>query len=110
MPGCTVCATFSGTAQELWEATHGTESYGNLPQYKKDQHVGNMWNPCPYSTQSDDLRTEHRLGYIPTKVDHTGPDGKVYYMQPSRHSSWGYECTFDNCPHFVATGKHYFYK
>ena len=75
MPGCTVCATFSGTAQELWEATHGTESYGNLPQYKKDQHVG-----------------------------------KVYYMQPSRHSSWGYECTFDNCPHFVATGKHYFYK
>ncbi|HLD90924.1 MAG TPA: hypothetical protein VI911_07930 [Patescibacteria group bacterium] len=110
MPGCTVCLTFSGTAQELWEVTHGTTAYGNLPQYKKDQHVGNKWNPCPYSTQSDDLRSAHRLGIVPTKVDHTDDAGKVYYMSPDRRNSWGYACTFDNCPYLLTNGRSYFYK
>lgn len=110
MPGCDICTTFSGTDQELWEALYGTEAYGNLPQHKKHQHVGNKWNPCPYSTQSDDLRSAHRLGEVPTKVDHTGANGKVYYMSPDVRGSWGYVCTFSGCTHFISTGEHYFYR
>lgn len=110
MPGCDICTTFSGTAEELWQQTHGTDAYGNLPQYKKDQHVGNKWNPCPYSTQSSIARTEFKLGTLPTRADHTAPDGKIHYMKPDRKNAWGYECTYDDCPHLISTGKRYFYR
>jgi len=37
---------------QTWEEMYGTTMEGNLPQYKKPQHIGNMWMPCPYSTQA----------------------------------------------------------
>ena len=104
-----------GTPQEVWEYLYGTESYGNLPQYKVPNHVGNSWMPCAYSTQADDLRTRLLLGLsdvdpLPTQVDHTGADGKVYYLKTEgKGPRWGYECPFDNCPHYIANGERYFY-
>jgi hypothetical protein len=61
MPGWATCATVSGTEQEKWRQIYGTENYGNLPKYKKSQHVGHKYAPCPFSTQCDDLRTRIML-------------------------------------------------
>ena len=44
-----------------WRYTAGSEVYGNLPQWKRDQHVGHCWTPCPFSTQSSYLRTRQLL-------------------------------------------------
>jgi hypothetical protein len=45
-----------------------------------------------------------------TKVNHTGDDGRIYYMKTHmRISVWGYECTFDNCPYYLDNGQRYFY-
>lgn len=122
-----------------WEEMYGTELEGNLPQYKKTQHIGNMWMPCPYSTQAvlDFSRwpelygttiTEYEatygpvdrysriramLGFVPSNlVDHTMPVGaltKEVYLRPTRKGSWGYECIFPGCPYFLDNGKRYFY-
>ncbi len=96
-----------------WKYTHGTEVYGNIPQHKKKEHVGHCWSPCPYSTQSDDVRRENMIGDAnPSEGtnDHTGGNGKIYYMKTdSRSSIWGYECTFDNCPYNTTYGQRYFY-
>jgi len=40
------CATLT------WEEMYGTTAVGNLPQHKKHEHIGNMFMPCPYSTQA----------------------------------------------------------
>ena len=61
MPGWFHCDTVSGTKQEKWRQIYGTENYGNLPENKKGQHVGHKYAPCPFSTQSNDLRTRIML-------------------------------------------------
>ena len=35
-----------------WEELYGSSLDNNLPQHKKHLHIGNMWIPCPYSTQA----------------------------------------------------------
>jgi len=109
-----LCSTVSGTEQEMWEKLYGTEAVGQLPQWKKDQHVGHCWHPCPYSTQCSDLQTRNLLGLsdsdpLPTKTDHTGSDGKEYFMRTQHKGAWGYECTFDNCSYYLSNGVRYFY-
>ena len=61
MPGWFNCNTVSGTDEEIWRQIYGTENYGNLPENKKGQHVGHIYAPCPFSTQSDSLRTRIML-------------------------------------------------
>jgi hypothetical protein len=99
-----------------WFIKVGTDRYGNLPKNKvHDNKVGHCWAPCPYSTQSSDLRTKHLLGLsetdpIPTKVDHEN-SGVVYYMKSTvRGSVWGFECTYIGCTYFILNGKKYFYR
>lgn len=101
-------ATRSGTDFERWlqwQYEVGTTMYGNLPQWKKDQHEGHCWMPCPYSTDSSDERSENMLGSVPTKVDH----GEYYMATASKGSSWGFECTYSGCPHLLTNGTRYFY-
>ena len=117
-----------GRCNQSWEYIYGTEQTGNLPQFTK-QHIGNVYMPCPYSTQAIfdvstlplgweaqygpvDIyqRSQALLGFVPdTLVDHTRGDGKVVYM--SRHYSgvWGYLCTFDGCSYYLENNKRYFY-
>ncbi len=98
-----------------WKYMYGTENYGNLPSFKKPEHVGNCYIPCPYSTQATDLRSTILLGGVPvgslTKTNHTDTgSGKVHYMKPeAKLSAWGYECTFDDCPYNIVYGGRYFY-
>ena len=40
----------------------GTPYVYNLPQWKKDQHVGHCWAPCPFSTESSYQRTRQMIG------------------------------------------------
>jgi hypothetical protein len=110
-----ICDDPTLTSQEKWRALYGTEYEGNLPQYKATQHVGKSFSPCPYSTQSPDLRTRHMLnltmsGTLPLKVDHTGSDSILYYMKTDNRGVWGYECTFSGCPYLLSTGIPYFYR
>jgi hypothetical protein len=96
-----------------WKYTYGTENYGNLPSYKKSEHTGNCFTPCPYSIQATDIGSTIMLGGIPagalTKNDHVINE-RVYYMRVAANGSvWGYECTFDNCPYYTVYGKRYFY-
>lgn len=104
-----------GTPQEAWEFMYGTDAYGNLPQHLQHTHVGHCWMPCAYSTQADELRTRLLLDLsdvdpLPTKVDHTGADGKVYYLKTKgKGPRWGYECVFDTCPYYLTNGERYFY-
>ena len=98
----------------VWLIRFGTLRYGNLPIDKKSSHVGKSFAPCPYSTQSSDLRTTHMLELgstdpLPTKTDHS-LSGITYYMKTAvRGGKWGYECTFSDCPHLILTGNRYFY-
>jgi hypothetical protein len=91
-----------------WKYRHGTEAYANLPERKKTQHVGHIFAPCPYSTESTDLRSEHMLGSIPTKVTHT-VGGLSYYMETAYQGKWGYKCPYDGCPYYLLNGIRYFY-
>jgi len=91
-----------------WKYTHGTDSYANLPQHKVDQNVGRCYAPCPYSTEATDLRSEHMLGSVPTKVTHT-VDGVTYYMEIAYQGKWGFRCTYDGCPYYLTNGIRYFY-
>lgn len=95
MPGCASCLDFDS---------------GNLPEFKKGSFVGNSWNPCPYSTQSSDIRTTALLGSSVIKSDHTDQNGVVYYLSPSHKGEWGYVCTFSGCPYIQSTGNQYFYR
>lgn len=105
------------TAEQKWRRIYGTEHYGQLPQYKKDQHEGHCWRPCPYSTQSTELQTKQLLGLNPdnplppalTRTDHTDGNGKVHYMKTHYRGKWGFECTFDDCDYYQTYGEKYFY-
>lgn len=88
----------------------GSTLSGNLGQYKVPEHVGHSYAPCPYSTQSDSVRSKLILGFIPSKVDHTDNNGTVYYMKTASRGSWGYECTYPGCPYILAHNIAYFYR
>lgn len=99
----------------LWKRRVGTSNYGNLPSDKKNLNKeGHCYAPCPYSTQSNDVRTALLLGLaegdaLPAKVDHTA-GGITYYMETaSRGSKWGFECIYPGCPHYLLTGQKYFF-
>lgn len=93
-----------------WYYTYGTYQYNNLPEHKKHEHIGHCFAPCPYDSNAKELRTRHLLDLgdsdpLPTRNDHG-----IYYMRTtSKGSKWGFECTFDNCPYYVANGQRYFY-
>jgi len=91
-----------------WKYTHGTEAYGNLPQYKVSEDVGHCHAPCPYSTEATDLRSEHMVGSVPTKVTHTA-GGVTYYMETAHQGKWGFKCVYDGCPYYLTNGIRYFY-
>lgn len=85
-----------------WKYEVGTDTYGNLPQHRKSEHVGHCFAPCPYSSDCDDVRTRHMLGLddadpLPTRVSHTSGNMTYYMQTANRGSKWGYECTFINC-------------
>jgi len=110
-----ICSNPNLTKEEKWKLIYGTDAYGNLPQYKKNQHSGHCWMPCPYDIRVSDEKTRYMLGLsatdpLPTKVDHTDLTGRAYYMETASQVSWGYRCTFDNCPHKLNKGIAYFYK
>lgn len=105
-------AVAAGIVGSVWEYIHGTTQEGNLPQHKKHLHEGHCWAPCPYSYQSDSVRRQIMIGTnSPAEGlnDHTY-DGKIHYMKThSKGSVWGFECTSDNCPYYISTGKRYFH-
>ena len=110
-----ICDDPTLTPEEKWEALYGTEAFGNLPQYKVNGHVGHCYAPCPYSTQSTDLRTRHLLKLsdmdeLPLKVGHVGDDSKEYFMKTAFRGSWGFECTYSGCPYLLSTGISYFHR
>jgi hypothetical protein len=87
-----------------WRCTVGTPNYANLPERLRE-HVGISCVPCPYDDKSSDIRAEHMLGAVPTQVDHD-----IYYMRVAlRGTAWGFECTYDSCPYYIANGRRYFY-
>jgi len=99
----------------LWLRRVGTSNYGNLPtDNKRLNKVGHIYAPCPYSTQSPDLRTTHLLNLtegeaLPTKIDHSVA-GLTYYMKTaSKGGKWGFECTYPGCPYYILTGQKYFF-
>jgi hypothetical protein len=98
-----------------WRFQHGTRAYGNLPQPEYLNKVGHCWMPCPYSTECTDTRTRLMLGLsdtdpLPPKTSHELVDGKkVYLKTASSGAAWGFICTFDGCPHYIANGTRYFY-
>lgn len=91
-----------------WKYDHGTNAYGNLSEYKANDDVGHCLAPCPYSTQATDLRSEHMLGSVPTKVTHTA-GGVTYYMETAHQGKWGFKCPYDGCPYYLTNGIRYFY-
>ena len=91
-----------------WKYEYGTEAYGNLPEHKVSEHVGHCYAACPYSTEATDLRSEHMLGSVPTKVTHT-VDGVTHYMEIVYQGKWGFRCTYDDCPYYSTNGVRYFY-
>ncbi len=112
MPTRMSCTTASGTDQEKWEQIYGTTAYGQLPQDKKQDDEGHCYAPCPYSTQSTDIRSEIMIGSPPpyTRTDHTGADLRVYNMETGlRGNRWGLECTFSGCTYLLAEGIQYFW-
>jgi hypothetical protein len=91
-----------------WKYDHGTNAYANLSEYKANLDVGHCMAPCPYSTECADLRSEHMLGSVPTKVTHT-TGGVTYYMETAHQGKWGFKCPYDGCPYYLANGIRYFY-
>ncbi len=99
----------------LWYFTVGTVRYGNLSKNKvHDGKVGHIYSPCPYSTQSNDVRTRHMLKLavdevMPTKTNHEEA-GITYYMETAANGNrWGFRCTHIGCPYYILTGSKYFY-
>jgi len=96
----------------IWKLSIGTNYTGNLSKRLNNvKQIGHCYSPCPYSTQSDDVRTRIMLGLsdtdpLPMKVDHT--IGQViYYMKTAYSGRWGFECSFgSDCPGF-ANGHNY---
>ncbi len=109
-----VCNDPNLTDEEKWRLIYGTTAVGNLPQYKRNDHEGHCWMPCPYDLRVSDAKTRVMLGLsdtdpLPTKVDHT-LNGKAYYMATASQGELGFNCTFENCTHKVNTGQEYFYR
>jgi len=93
-----------------WLYVHGTYQYGNIGDWKKDDHVGHCWAPCPYDLACDSTRTRHLLALEETDPLPAQSAHGIYYMRTeSRGSRWGLECTDDNCPYYLSTGQRYFY-
>jgi hypothetical protein len=95
-----------------WRNEIGTTAYGNLPQHKRQEHVGHCWAPCPYSTQSSDFRTRSLLGItisgsLPTKVNHVLSDGREVFLQNA--DGGVFICPFDGCTHYITNGTRYHY-
>ena len=93
-----------------WYYEMGTYKYGNLPDWKQDDHVGHSYATCPYDSASSDVRTRIMLGLeitdsLPTRNAH----GDYYLQTESRGSRWGYKCTFSGCPYYTTYGRRYFY-
>ena len=103
------------TDAEKWRYTVGTTSSGNLPEYKKYQHIGYCWAPCPYDTNATAIRTRHLLNLsltdpLPSKVHHLdGATGKEVFMSPEHRGGLGFLCTYSGCTRLIDTGKQYFY-
>ena len=93
----------------IWYIVHGTTNYNNLRTNEVANKVGRIYAPCPYDTESDDQRCIDMLGVVPTKVVHELNSVHYYMEANSRGSKWGWQCTFENCPHNTSNGKKYFY-
>lgn len=88
-----------------WRFSIGTATRDNLPQRKRD-HVGISCVKCPYDSNAEDARSQLMLGFMPTtRTDH----GSYYMRVSSRGGVWGFECTSDSCPYYLANGVRYFH-
>ena len=110
-----ICADDSLTPEEKWIKIYGTESVGNLPQFKSNNHEGRSFAKCPYSTQAPELRTRHMLNLdmvedLPARVNHVDESGREYFMKMDNKGDWGYTCTYSGCPYLIDNGKEYFYR
>lgn len=110
-----ICNDDSLTPEEKWERIYGTESIGNLPEFKANQHVGRCFSKCPYSTQATERRTRLMLGIesggaLPDRVNHVDEQGIEYFMEVDHKGEWGYTCTYSGCPYLLTNGKKYFYR
>lgn len=62
-----------------------------------------------YNTYFDDPLPAND-GIANLENDHRDINGKIYYMKTQNNGSvWGFECTFDGCPYYIATGRRYFH-
>ena len=98
----------------LWKLSIGSTNAGNLSTRKNHVgKVGHSYAPCPYSTQSNSVRTRNMLGLsetdpLPMPVDHTLLQ-VVYYMETTYSGRWGFQCSFGSlCPGYV-NGNNYIY-
>lgn len=93
----------------IWYIMHGTTNYNNLRTNKVGEKVGRSYAPCPYDTNSSDIRSTIMLGTVPTKVLHE-LNSVHYYMEASNKGpKWGWQCTFEDCPYNISNNKKYFY-
>jgi hypothetical protein len=93
----------------VWRCAYGTAEYGNLPTRKRD-HTGISCVTCPYDSNSDSVRTRLWLDLEYTDLLPTRSDHGTYYMRVAhRGNSWGFECTSDSCPYYIANGTRYFH-
>jgi hypothetical protein len=106
-------AVASGIVDNMWEYIYGTEHEGNLPQYETYTHEGHSYAPCPYSTQSDEVRSRIMLNLsnsdpLPTRNLHQ-IGNREYFMKTDYSGKWGFRCTFVGCPFYIDNGYTYFH-
>jgi hypothetical protein len=92
-----------------WQYEIGTTAYGNLPQYKRNDHSGHCWMPCPYSTDSSDERSEAMWDTNDDPILAKNDHGDNYMQTDSNGTAWGWRCTYSGCSYETTYNKPYFY-
>lgn len=107
----TKAAIFEKWLQWKFDIGSSTSLYGNLPQHKRDEHVGHCWMLCPYDSNNNIERTRALLGLSDNEFPLEGRNdhGKYYMKTANRGPIWGFECSSPTCPYLTTYGSIYFY-
>ena len=107
----TKAAIFEKWMQWRFEIGSNTGLYGNLPQHKRNDHVGHCWMLCPYDSNNNIERTRALLQLEDWEFPLEGRNdhGKYYMKTANRGSIWGFECSSPTCPYLTTYGNIYFY-
>ena len=102
---------FEKFVQWKFEAGSNTILYGNLPQHKRNDHVGHCWMLCPYDSNNTIERTRAMLGLSDNEFPLEGRnDHGIYYMKTAnRGPIWGFDCSSPTCPYLTTYSGIYFY-